>query len=74
MKYNKKQLLILLVIGLCSGCNQIQDMVIRSMHMDYDYRGELLPRIFDRYQQKMKRQEPVRLEPLQTLPDFMDQG
>ena len=42
--------------------------------MDYDYRGELLPKLFDRYQQKMKRQEPARLEPLRTVPDFVNQG
>ncbi len=70
-----RQILLSMILGtfLSAGCARIGDAVIRSMHMDYRYRREMFPQLYDRYRLKMERGFP-RQEPEFMVPDFPDIG
>lgn len=74
MTAREKLLLVAFCTFFFAGCAQIQDMVIRSMHMDRGYRGHVLPLLFERYRLKMERSNSLRQEPVFIVPDFADQA
>ncbi|GAB7025886.1 hypothetical protein [Geotalea toluenoxydans] len=74
MTATQKLLLLALFTFFFAGCAQIQDMVIRSMHMDRGYRGHVLPMLFERYRLKMEHNDSHRQGPVFIVPDFADQA
>lgn len=58
---------------LCAGCTQMQDAIVRSLHMDYGYRWEMLPVLMDSYERKMESINPP-IDPAVIPHASMDQG
>lgn len=69
-----KAKMLLLLLSLSCGCTRLQDTVIRSWHMDFGYRGKILPLLIDRYQQNMEYERPAGPEFQGITPPFLDQG
>ena len=64
---------LVLFLCCCAGCAALEDAVIRSLHMDWDYRDEMLPLLFDSYRQKLDL-PPPRLPQAPVDPGSADQG
>ena len=64
---------LVLFLCCCAGCAALEDAVIRSLHMDRDYRDEMLPLFLDSYRRKLDSPAPSLL-PAPVNPGSTDQG
>jgi hypothetical protein len=64
---------VLFLCCCCAGCAALEDAVIRSLHMDRDYRDEMLPLFFYSYRRKLDSPSPS-LPQAPVNPGSADQG